>query len=114
YVQLHRAVNRGRAGLGRFLFLRELRRAIIWKLRRVLEPLQLHVLEQTFSSAFPAVTALAISSEAASCIEQIRAIHPNHTGLDLCCDLDSDIDVLAPYERRQSVDGVVGHVHPLL
>src|SRR5579871_2445795 len=77
----------------------------------MLEPFRFHVLEQAFASTFTSVPALPISPESAGSVEQVRAIHPHHASFQLRGDLESDIDVLAPHARSQSVHRVVGQFH---
>ena len=71
------------------------------------------VLKQALAAPLTAETALAIAAEAARCVEQIRAIDPDHARLDLRRYLQRHVDTLAPNAGRQAVDGVVGQFHRL-
>ncbi len=86
-VELHGAIYRGSrkiSGLLRRLVDRE-RRGV--HRRRVLKPGRLKVFEKSFAPAFAAKTTLAITSETAGGVKEIRAIDPDYAGLQLCRDV---------------------------
>ena len=80
----------------------------------MLEPGGLHVLEQPFSTTFAAISALAISAKAASCVEQICAIYPYDARLELRRHLQRHVDVLAPHARCQAIDRIIGQLNRFL
>src|SRR6266851_6031945 len=77
----------------------------------MLEPRRLQILEQSLSSAFAPVAALAIPAEPAGSVKKIRAIHPHDSGLELRRNMQGYVDALAPDASRQAVHRVIRELH---
>src|SRR5437868_2793503 len=95
-VELHSAINCGRARLLFCLIVRFGRWGSGRQLGSILEPRGLQVFQQAFSAAFASETTLAVTTESARSVEQIRAIHPDHTRFKLSGNVQRDVDALAP------------------
>src|SRR6266481_5334526 len=76
--------------------------------RRFFKPNGLNVFDQSFTSALAPKPALPIAAKTARSIEKIRAVHPDHARFELCCDVQRNVDALAPDARRQTIDRIVG------
>src|SRR5580704_15509748 len=103
-VELHGAIDRRSRGVRSFFGLRRCGWAGGRQLWSVLEPRGLQIFEEALSAAFASVTALAVSTESAGSVEQVRAVHPDDTGFELRGHLQGDVDVLAPDAGCQTID----------
>src|ERR1700677_2348829 len=75
--------------------------------RSLFEPGRLQIFEQTLAASFAPKPAFTISPESAGSVEHVRAIDPDNSRLDLCRNLQRDINAFAPNRRGQSVDRIV-------
>src|SRR5881392_1030693 len=76
-------------------------------------PFWLHVLPHPLFPAFPPEPRLPVPAEPRRRIEQVRAIDPHHTRLDLGRHIEREVDVLGPDAGREPVGRVVGQLHRL-
>src|SRR5688500_12214104 len=74
-------------------------------------PLGAEVLIQPFFAALSTVAALPVASEAGGRIEQVGAVDPDGACLQLGCNVESKVDVLAPDRGRETIACVVAEGH---
>src|SRR6202158_4062827 len=79
--------------------------------RGFLKPNGLEVFEQSFTAALAAKSALPKTAKTAGSIEEIRAVHPDPAGFELRCDVQRNVEALAPDARRQAIDRIVGELN---
>ena len=70
-------------------------------------PLGTHVFEQTFLTAFTSKTGFAVTAKSGGGVEQVCAVDPHGTGLDLAGRVQRQVDVVAPYAGRQAVARII-------
>src|SRR3954469_20070276 len=68
------------------------------------------VLPQPLASPFSPEPALPIPPEATGSVEDVGAVDPERSRLDLGCDVQRQVDVLRPHTGCQTVPGVVGQL----
>src|SRR5882762_6492343 len=74
----------------------------------MLEPYRLQIFEQAFSAPLATVSAFAVTAKAARSVEQVRTIHPDDASFELCRNVKSHVDALAPDASGKAIHGIVG------
>jgi len=82
-VEFHGAIDRGSRSIGWFLGRLIYRERCCMYRWRILKPCSLEIFEKPLAPTLASITALAIASETAGGIEQIRAVDPHHAGFEL-------------------------------
>src|SRR3989442_483605 len=77
-------------------------------------PLRLQVLPHPLPPALAPEAGLSIAAEPARRVEDVRAVDPHHTGLDLRRHVERQVDVLRPHARGEAVRRVVRELDRLL
>src|SRR5713226_8143565 len=86
-VEFHSAVDRRSAKIGSRLGRLVDRQWLGANRRRLFEPRWLEIFKQAFAPALSPITAFPIAAETASGVKEIRAVNPDHAGLQLCGDV---------------------------
>src|SRR5260370_5187972 len=86
-VELYGAIDRGSREIGRLIWWLIDRERRCMNRSGVLKPGRLEIFEEPPAPTRTSITALAIASETAGGVEEIRAVDPNHPGLKLRCNV---------------------------
>ena len=74
---------------------------------RLPEPRWLQIFEQALAAALAAKATLAIAAKTAGRVEQISAVDPDNARLQLCRDVQRNVDAFAPHAGGRAVHRVV-------